>query len=59
MKMSKYLGYILVLPLVVGCVAFITEDRVLEDGFGASIFVSFFLTFVYCFTFKESKGVMS
>lgn len=55
MKLSKYLGYILVLPLVIGCVAFITEDRVVEDSFGTTIFISFFLIFVYCFVYKKES----
>ncbi len=57
MKLSKYLGYVLVLPLVIGCVAFITEDRAIEDSFGASIFISFFLIFIYCFVYKEGGKV--
>jgi len=55
MKKSQWLGYILVLPLLLGCIAFITEERVVEDTFASSIFLSFFFVLVYCFAYQSQS----
>lgn len=55
MNKSKWFGYILIIPFVMGCIAFITENRRLEDSFGASIFLMVFLIFVYCYIYKSEE----
>lgn len=52
MKKSKWLGYILLLPSIIGVLSFFSGQRILEDSFGSSVFLSFFLLFLYCFIYK-------
>lgn len=53
MNRSKWLGYVLLLPAIIGIVAFVSSKRNLEDLFGTSVFLGFFLLFIYCLVYKK------
>lgn len=54
MNLSKWIGYVFFIPFLLGVISFITGLRRLEDIFATSIFLAFFMLFIYCFTYKRS-----
>lgn len=48
----KWVGLVLLLPLILGVGAFISNIRSLENTFATSIFGAFFIIFVYCIIYR-------
>ncbi len=46
-------GYLLFVPLALGLVAFAGDSRNFEDLFTTSIFLVFFVLFIYCFIYRS------
>jgi len=54
-RQSRWLGYTLMIPLILGLSAFVMDSRKIEDVFGMSIFLSFFIVLVYSFLYRQLK----
>jgi len=51
---SKWLGYVLMIPVALGVGAFIIGEPWTEDMFGQSVFLSFTIILIYSFIYKRS-----
>ena len=56
MRKSQWLGYILYAPLGIGVGSFILGEQRAEDLFGTSVFIAFFLIFIYCYIYRIQKS---
>jgi len=50
---SKWLGYVLMIPLALGVGAYISGEPWTEDMFGQSVFLSFTIILIYSFAYKR------